>query len=86
MEFCCDLQGYTMLAIDDCWVGGRNETTQELYPDPERFPHGIASLADYVHAKGLKLSIYTDVTTAPCIHGERPPLCDCVGLVRCAAC
>ena len=62
--------GYTYLHIDDCWVGGRNRSTGELYPDPTRFPHGIASLAAYVHSKGLKLGIYTDVTPQVCIHGQ----------------
>jgi alpha-galactosidase len=62
--------GYDYLTIDDCWVAGRNATTGELYPDPTRFPNGIASLAAYVHSKGLKLGIYTDVTPHPCIHGQ----------------
>ena len=44
--------------------------TGELYPDPERFPHGIKDLVDYVHGKGLKFGIYTDATTAPCVHGQ----------------
>jgi hypothetical protein len=29
-----------------------------MQPDPLLFPHGIAALADYVHARGLKLGIY----------------------------
>eukprot|EP00937_MAST-01D_sp_MAST-1D-sp2_P007454 g7454.t1 len=62
--------GYTYLVIDDCWVAGRNVTTGELYPDPTRFPHGMESLVRYVRARGLKLGIYTDVTTNPCIHGQ----------------
>jgi alpha-galactosidase len=35
-------------------------------PDPVRFPHGIAALADYVHARGLLLGIYTSAGTATC--------------------
>ena len=94
--------GYRYLHVDDCWVGGRNVTTGELYPDPERFvrqpslsalslhthtrpsfiprshppwrvaaqPHGMASLVEYVHGKGLLFGIYTDVTQNPCIHGQ----------------
>ena len=62
--------GYIYLHVDDCWVGGRNATTGELYPDPRRFPFGIASLVDYVHKKGLLFGIYTDVTQNPCIHGQ----------------
>lgn len=32
----------------------------QLVPDPKAFPSGIKDLADYVHAKGLKLGIYSD--------------------------
>lgn len=32
----------------------------QLVPDPKTFPSGIKDLADYVHAKGLKLGIYSD--------------------------
>lgn len=32
----------------------------QLVPDPKNFPSGIKALADYVHAKGLKLGIYSD--------------------------
>lgn len=39
--------GYVYLNIDDCWIGGR-DATGRLIPDPKRFPHGIAFLADYV--------------------------------------
>ncbi len=35
-------------------------------PDPVRFPHGIKAVADYVHAKGLKLGIYTSAGTKTC--------------------
>ena len=61
---------FSYLIIDDCWVAGRNKTTGELYPDPTRFPSGMAALADYVHTQGLKLGIYTDVTSNPCVHGQ----------------
>jgi len=32
----------------------------ELVNDPKSFPSGIKALSDYVHAKGLKLGIYSD--------------------------
>ena len=57
--------GYQYLIIDDYWVGGRN-TQNELFPDPQRFPHGIKYLADYVHQKGLKLGIYSDAAPLTC--------------------
>lgn len=33
---------------------------------PKRFPNGIDGLAKYVHSKGLKLGLYTDIGTNTC--------------------
>jgi len=57
--------GYRYIVMDDFWVGGRN-ARNELYPDAVRFPHGMKALADYVHAKGLKLGIYSDAAQLTC--------------------
>jgi alpha-galactosidase len=34
--------------------------------DPQRFPHGIKALADYVHSLGLKFGIYSDAGSKTC--------------------
>jgi alpha-N-acetylgalactosaminidase len=44
---------------------GRDEQGR-LYPNKERFPHGIAWLADYAHKKGVKLGIYNDYGRTTC--------------------
>src|SRR5215831_17657957 len=48
--------GYQYINIDDTWEGARdvngNITTNKKFPD-------MKALADYVHAKGLKLGIYS---------------------------
>src|SRR5262245_18702058 len=50
--------GYQYVNLDDCWaLPARDPQTQRLVPDPVRFPHGIAYVADYVHSKGLKFGI-----------------------------
>lgn len=58
--------GYEYVNIDDCWSAMERGPNGELVADPERFPSGIKALADYVHARGLKLGIYTDVGTKTC--------------------
>jgi len=63
--------GYTYILLDDCWGGGRDPTTQEIYPDPTRFPSGMASLASYIHDRGLYLGLYTDIGNQTC-RGGRP--------------
>ncbi len=52
--------GYTYVVIDDCWsVKTRDPKTGRLLPEPAKFPHGMKSLADYVHSKGLKFGMYS---------------------------
>jgi alpha-galactosidase len=59
--------GYEYVNIDDCWAAPeRDPATGRLLPHPERFPGGIKALADYVHARGLKLGIYTSAGTQTC--------------------
>ena len=58
--------GYRYVNLDDCWASPRRDAAGRLVPDPVRFPHGIAALADYVHARGLRLGIYTSAGTLTC--------------------
>ncbi|KAI2656930.1 Alpha-galactosidase A [Labeo rohita] len=58
--------GYEFVCIDDCWPLHERDAQGRLQADPKRFPSGIKKLADYVHAKGLKLGIYADVGTSTC--------------------
>ncbi|UJF31385.1 NPCBM/NEW2 domain-containing protein [Paenibacillus hexagrammi] len=62
--------GYQYVNIDDCWQTDREPTTGKIVADPVRFPSGMKALADYVHSKGLKLGLYTDVGFKTC--GGRP--------------
>jgi alpha-galactosidase len=61
--------GYTYINIDDCWHGDR-DAQGFIHPDPKRFPSGMKSLTDYIHAKGLKMGIYSDAGSQTC--GGRP--------------
>lgn len=57
--------GYEYINIDDCWHGER-DADGFIQADPDAFPSGIKALADYVHAKGLKLGIYSDAGNTTC--------------------
>ncbi len=61
--------GYQYVIIDDGWMAPARDADGNLRADPDRFPEGIAALAAYVHARGLKLGIY-----------ESPGLSTCQGL------
>jgi alpha-galactosidase len=61
--------GYAYVCIDDYWHGER-DAKGVLHPDPARFPDGIAPIAEYLHARGLKLGMYSDAGTMTC--GRQP--------------
>jgi alpha-galactosidase len=59
--------GYVYLNLDDNWMASSRDAQGNLKADPTRFPNGIKSLADYVHAKGLKLGVYGDHGSKTCM-------------------
>ena len=58
--------GYEYVIIDDGWMLMERDVNGLFVADPEKFPHGIRALADYVHSKGLKLGIYSCAGTRTC--------------------
>ena len=51
--------GYKYVVIDDCWSLRERDENGNLVADPEKFPHGMKYVADYVHSKGLKFGMYS---------------------------
>jgi alpha-galactosidase len=59
--------GYTYIVLDDGWMTmQRDSVTGNLIPDPQKFPHGLKALADYIHSKGLKFGLYNCAGTKTC--------------------
>ncbi|SHF02828.1 glycoside hydrolase family 27 protein [Streptoalloteichus hindustanus] len=59
--------GYEYVNIDDCWAEpDRDPASGRLRPHRTKFPGGIGALADFVHARGLKLGIYSSAGTMTC--------------------
>jgi len=57
--------GYLYVVIDDCWQVSRDPDGR-IVADPKRFPGDMKALADYVHGRGLKFGLYTDLGTKTC--------------------
>jgi alpha-galactosidase len=57
--------GYQFVNVDDCWQVSR-DANGNIVPDPQRFPHGMKALADYVHSLGLKFGVYSDAGSKTC--------------------
>lgn len=58
--------GYKYVNIDDCWSMRERSESGEILADPVRFPYGLKSIAEYLHSKGLKFGLYTDIGTLTC--------------------
>lgn len=58
--------GYEYVVIDDCWSLRERDKNGSLVADPEKFPHGMKAVADYVHSKGLKFGMYSCDGTHTC--------------------
>lgn len=58
--------GYEYVIIDDCWSLKERDENGRLVPDPEKFPHGMKYLADYIHSRGLKFGMYSCAGVLTC--------------------
>lgn len=58
--------GYEYLVIDDCWSLKERDENGCLVADPQKFPHGMKAVADYVHSKGLKFGMYSCAGNLTC--------------------
>ncbi len=58
--------GYEYVVIDDCWSLHERGEDGRLVADPEKFPHGMKYLSDYIHSKGLKFGMYSCAGTLTC--------------------
>ncbi len=52
--------GYLYINVDDFWSTGR-DVNGKIIVDIAKFPDGMKALADYIHSKGLKAGIYTNI-------------------------
>ena len=58
--------GYKYVVIDDCWSLKERDENGNLVADPEKFPHGMKYVGDYIHSKGLKFGMYSCAGTRTC--------------------
>jgi alpha-galactosidase len=58
--------GYEYVVVDDGWEAPSRDSSGNLAPDPNKFPHGMKALADYIHSKGLKFGIHNCAGNTTC--------------------
>ena len=57
--------GYIYVNIDDCWQVSR-DAHGDIVVEPQRFPHGMKAVGDYIHSLGLKFGVYSDAGSKTC--------------------
>lgn len=57
--------GYNYVILDDCWSDGRYDNGS-LRPDFNKFPNGMADVADQLHSMGLKFGMYSSAGSYTC--------------------
>jgi alpha-galactosidase len=57
--------GYQYVNIDDCWQMSR-DAKGNIVADPQRFPHGMKAVGDYIHSLDLKFGVYSDAGSKTC--------------------
>jgi alpha-galactosidase len=61
--------GYRYVWLDAGWWLGARDAGGTIVVDPAQWPHGMTWLTAYIHSKGLRAGIYTDVGHAACSNG-----------------
>ena len=67
-------RGYSYVNVDSCWQGARGGKHNAIQPN-RKFPD-MRSLADYIHAQGLKFGIYSTPWTVPWGCSEKEAVAD----------
>lgn len=62
--------GYRYVNLDAGWAAPERDAKGDIQADPTEFPHGMAALADYAHARGLLLGLYSSPYNQTC--GQTP--------------
>ena len=68
--------GWNRINLDDCWEDVARDANNNIQADPTRFPSGMKSLGDWLHARNLSFGIYTSLGYSVCNlggHSTHPP-------------
>ena len=58
--------GYVYVNVDAGYLMPDRAPDGTLVVNPDKFPHGMRFIADKLHARGLKLGVYTDLGPRSC--------------------
>ncbi len=58
--------GYRYVNLDAGWAAPQRDSHGDLQGDPDKFPRGMAALADYIHDRGMSLGLYSSPYNQTC--------------------
>lgn len=58
--------GYKYVWLDGGWWQGQRNPDGSIAVNPTQWPSGMKAVAAYIHSKGLKAGIYTDIGSSGC--------------------
>src|ERR1700694_2557103 len=61
--------GYRYVNLDAGWAASSRDRAGNLRADPDRFPDGIAAVANYAHDRGMLLGLYSSAYNEICGQG-----------------
>jgi len=61
--------GYRYVWLDAGWWYGARDPSGRIVLDPQQWPHGMVWLTRYIHSRGLRAGMYTDLGVAACHNG-----------------
>jgi hypothetical protein len=59
-------------AATQCWEADTRDNKGNLQADPTRFPDGMASMVNFIHAQNFSVQIYTSLGFSTCSRSGRP--------------
>jgi alpha-galactosidase len=61
-----EAKGYKLIWLDAGWWQGQRDAAGNMVVSAKQWPHGIAWLANVLHANGFQLGVYTDAGATGC--------------------
>src|ERR1700730_4244765 len=61
-----EAKGYKLIWLAAGWWQGQRDASGNMTVSAKQWPHGIAWLADVLHANGFQLGVYTDAGSTGC--------------------
>lgn len=71
--------GYDFVSVDSCWAERERNPQGHVVANRTRFPEGMRAVSDYVHARGLKFGLYTNMGPTMGGDGSLAPGLNCSG-------